>query len=654
MTITRSVSKVELLITSLPLSARLQALATNCLALLILALFAASLCHAQTTYTAASSNESDVQTAVNKVSPSGGDTVNVPCSPATPVWTTALTSSNRFTLNFQGSTPNAGAETFGSGMNCVTIVDNNTGGSLFVFRPTYSATNNILTVQNVNIDPIASTTSLGVPISIGGTCTSSGCPLIRLNNIYFGKNTQWEYGKAGSPPTLIVTDNVFGVIDHNTEPTGTDAVFLNMNNSAYLGVGTNGDNSWAQPDTFGGTNNLYVENNSIYVTRSATDAEVAPAGGAVGGSRQVDRFNQITSNNGFGVFGLHGLDTDGRPRSGRQLEVYGNSITCTNSSCNIIAGYRGGTGFTFGNTITNTGTGFFNSFFFIAVYRIVYDSGSWGACGGLNSLDPWDSTDNTVYYTGTVTSANGLIMTDSSKTWTTNQFTPNGAPYSVYDVTQGVGFVAEITSNTANTLTIAGPISESSWKGFNNGDSYEIIRARICADQGGRGQGNYISGAIPSPASALNQALDPIYEWNDSESPIRLNGNGGSDTLRTIANRDWYTDNWYGRASGPTVQTGPTAPFNGTGSSGIGVGFGTLANRPSCSSACIVGAGYWATDQGNWNQSGSGTQGILYSWSGSAWAQHYEPYTYPHPLTTGTVTTGNSPQPPTNLSATVN
>ena len=35
----------------------------------------------------------------------------------------------------------------------------------------------------------------------------------------------------------------------------------------------------------------------------------------------------------------------------------------------------------------------------------------------------------------------------------------------------------------------------------------------------------------------------------------------------------------------------------------------TLANRPAI---CTPGVGYWATDQGNWNQSGNGGQGQLF------------------------------------------
>jgi len=84
-------------------------------------------------------------------------------------------------------------------------------------------------------------------------------------------------------------------------------------------------------------------------------------------------------------------------------------------------------------------------------------------------------------------------------------------------------------------------------------------------------------------------------------------------TSHIQANRDYYT---YSTATG-TPQT-------------VGVRSGTLANRPA---GCTAGVGYWATDQGSWNTSGSGGQGVLYKCTATdTWTSYYTPYTYPHPL----------------------
>jgi hypothetical protein len=601
-----------------------------------LALFVfAAVASAQGSYTAASSAEADVNAVINGPTHTAvnGDVIQIPCGSGSVVWTSQLAVGASITITAQGGTPNTGTSTFGAGTNCLTIRDNY-NGYLFLFSPTYASSNNVTTLQNINIDPYTASTTLTTPVAFSGTCTSSGCPLVRVDNVIFGNAVQWTEGGTGTQADwMIQADNVFGVFDHNTLPNGSQVDFLSGGLDAYLGVGAYGDNSWAQPDTFGTESALYMENNLVYTDQEVTDCEKSPAStswsGAPGGCRLVGRFNQVNAETGwFEAFGLHGLDTGGRARGGRQIEAYGNTLNCgTSSGCaGGVTGYRAGTGFTFGNTMTQSGGGFWNNISTITVYRTVYADSPWGGCGGLNSLDPWDTNDNTVYYSGTVTSASGLTMTDSTKSWTTNQLVPEGAPYSVYDVTQGAGFIAEIASNTATTITVQTPISESSWTGFNNGDSYQIIRSTVCADQAGRGAGNYISGSSPSPSSALNQALDPIYEWDDTASSVNY-GNMSPDTGKTIANRDYYTDNSDGT---PHAQTSATSPFNGTS----GVGFGTLARRPT---TCTTGVGYFATDQGTWNTSGNGFgSGVLYVCSSTnTWSSYYTPYAYPHPLVSG-------------------
>ena len=72
------------------------------------------------------------------------------------------------------------------------------------------------------------------------------------------------------------------------------------------------------------------------------------------------------------------------------------------------------------------------------------------------------------------------------------------------------------------------------------------------------------------------------------ENPWGVTNPSVSDHIK--ADRDYYD------AVSNQAQTSPTSPFNGT----TGMGFGTLANRPStCTTSSLEpggGVGYWATD----------------------------------------------------------
>ncbi len=198
-----------------------------------------------------------------------------------------------------------------------------------------------------------------------------------------------------------------------------------------------------------------------------------------------------------------------------------------------------------------------------------------------------------------------------------------------------------------NSLTCAEDLYGSSFK---TGDSYQILRATFLTPDSSRylphgstrtSYGNLFirdrqSNRRPTPTGWSSQTLEPIYEFADTHS-----GNFGSavyiPTASLLPDRDVYSE------ASASANTSPTSPFNGA----TGTGFGTLANRPA---TCTTGVAYWAQDQGNWNQSGSGSQGELYiCTSTNTWTMRYEPYIYPHPLTSATTT--GQPSPPTNLNA---
>jgi len=157
-----------------------------------------------------------------------------------------------------------------------------------------------------------------------------------------------------------------------------------------------------------------------------------------------------------------------------------------------------------------------------------------------------------------------------------------------------------------------------------------------CRDQVGRGPETAASTdwptrtcampcATPSPAPIYSEALSPDYFWantyNGSAPTVASNFNVSDSsnnpmpntvsTYQILENREFYNQQ---------------ASFTGA----VGVGSGARASRPT---NCTTGVAYWSTDQGSWNTSGSGGQGVLdLCTSTNTWTDgYYVPYTYPHP-----------------------
>lgn len=149
-----------------------------------------------------------------------------------------------------------------------------------------------------------------------------------------------------------------------------------------------------------------------------------------------------------------------------------------------------------------------------------------------------------------------------------------------------------------------------------------------CLDQIGRGVGDLLSGQGASKINVAlggqtwpRQALEPVYEWMDAWASDGSSNNSfaGFQDGGITQNQDAYL--WCN-----SISNSGCTNFNGT----AGVGSGPLASRPA---TCTAGVGYFATDQGAWNTSGSGGQGLLYTCGlSNSWSLAYTPFAYPHPL----------------------
>jgi hypothetical protein len=694
---------------------------------------------AQGTYTAASCNQSDVNAVINGPTHTAvdGDVIQIPSGSCT--WTSGVTVPSNIGITVIGSgSPSIGAATTGASSSCqaTVITSNYAGGYLFTMRAEYE--NSVSRISCIEFLP-ESSVSLKAPIAVIGTCTSSGCPNMRMDNLTFPSS--WVNNGTSPPPddSMIISDNMFGVLDHNTvgdtNPNNAGVDLVNVNNSAWLGVGQYGDNSWTQADTFGAAQTLYLENNTFNYA-FGTDMDGSDSYGDIGGGRAVCRFNTFNNVTLAAACTNHGTESTGRPRGGRQLEFYGNTLTCSNTSqgCPSALGQRSGTSLAFGNSLRANAGSWFNNVITLGVFRSVsLDFDPWSGQG----FGPYDTRDGaSATTTSTLTGVSGTCtygsctLTDSAQSWTTNQYAPGSNYYTVYDVTSGAiagiasnnatqltlswcggnsstcyasftngdsyrilgttlyvhgtyngtsgstsfsdstqtwssnqwvsngspyilanttqGWACEIASNTATTITCLNPptpnwANQSITTKWNSGEAYGIVRTMVFLDAETRYGGTSLAGSscgtsasVPTCVGSNGQTLDPAYEFDDTHTGSFNQNPIGAGSATLIANRDFYME-----SVNQAAQSSPTSPF--TGSSGNG--HGTLANRPT---SCTPSVGYWATDQGSWNQSGSGGQGELFVCTATnTWSLYYTPYTYPHPLDSS----GTAPSPPTGLTA---
>lgn len=682
----------------------------TCAALLLMA----SVSGFAATYEAASCNEADVNAVINGPIHVAvdGDVIRIPGGACT--WTAGIVVPSGI-----------GIQIIGAGENALTITDGIVSpitplNPMIIMQPTYGNSPTRLSSMTFTTHS-TSESDMSVPIIVDGTCAASGCPSFRADHLRLEND-------LGNDPdsTFIIANNVFGVADHNTvgddsTPVDNGIVLVSVSDSGWQGVGQYGDNSWAQPDTFGTGQEFYVESN-VLDQAMGTDTDSGYEYNLVGGGRFACRFDTFLNTSTGGTCDDHGTETTGRPRGGRQVEFYANTSICTNPNqgCAAGQGLRSGVDRTFGNLFFAAGStadhGWYNVYMGATTER-TYRPTSWIGCDGVGPYDvnhgytpvgtytlgayaagppatitvsgtPWtasafnfsdtetvtpstlyyvvydettgdeagitSNTDNTLtlswlydvttsitlggktfsagdtilvfgvtlYQTGTMTGTTASeTLTDSNKSWTANEWVDSGDPYSVIDVSTGQWY--QIGTQTSNTLSYNSPpfgfptaLSGGAWD-WNPGDVYVILRADQCLDQPGVEGGSLLSGN-PASIPTAAETVDPSYEFDDGGYPVP--NYAASDSLGVIANRNYYAMN---ASFAPSTSSASDMT--------TGTGYGPLADMPT---SCTTGVAYWATDQGNWNQSGNGWgQGELYICTATnTWTLSYTPYVYPHPL----------------------
>ena len=364
--------------------------------------------HAQGTFTAASCNRSDVNAVINGPTHTAvnGDTIVIPATGSPCTWTSGITISGKG-IDITGTgNPNSGGGTTGAGTSNTTIIDNiSNPGILFAFT-------NLSFGQTAKIELLtlsasgAGVNSISGPMEFSGTCTSSGCANFRVDNINFSAGT-WESPVSGG---LVVIDNVFGVVDHNTvnEATSDASPLVQVNYSSWQGVGNYGDNSFASADTFGTAQTVYIENNLISGIQ-ASQNDVAPPGLNAGGARWVCRFNTVPVLTGSSFCSGHGTAWTGRPRGQRQVESYYNNITVSaGHTCDSIHGMNGGAGIYLSNSISAPGAGC-NKFVAVDNPMFIKNVAPWGLCSSTNAYNQYPCSATSAYIDQPGSGAGGLL-----------------------------------------------------------------------------------------------------------------------------------------------------------------------------------------------------------------------------------------------------
>ena len=385
-------------------------------------------------------------------------------------------------------------------------------------------------------------------------------------------------------------DAYFALVNSGVNSGLIDNCRISGNNGGAELILTRGPaNAWQQPNTLGSANNVFIEDCTFssrgYVCDANSNAGLVVRGCTIAGENKVDG---------------HGLASNNPARSFRSIEVYNNTWTKTGAGNWANIEIRGGTGMMFNNTST-TGWFFLNEY--------AYDS----------SPSPWP---NFGFRSPTVTagSPNTTITTATPHGYVTGWpvwvQAPLGVVYGFYNITvTGPNTFTIVRDTTANEIADFATT-------FKTPFDYPI------KDQVGNGR----DGAAREPAYVFNNTQNGAA-WARTLGTVSAGaitfyraqtGNPTATfTERDViqANRDFFADAGFDTATG--VSRGTKAAM--------------LAFTPS-----LAGYGWWVTDEGSWNNKlPANTSGQLYTWTGSAWALKYTPYTYPHP--------SRLPIAPTNL-----
>lgn len=427
------------------------------------------------TRNAASPNRTDVAAAYALAA--DGDTVAIPAGTGTG-WTTKLSIAKAITVQ-------------GNGGGTTVITDDITGTNpIFDITLVAAKTTRITGLKfSVGTHTVLAQTDA---VKITGSNTD-GSQYRVDNNIFEDVHYRAQVGIFGG---------AVGVTDHNTSNVGT--FFGYVDHSTWDG-GTNGDKAWTAATDFGTSKFAFFEQNTL------TRVSLYEVMDSLDGARWVFRYNAVTN----GRLVQHGTDSGGRSRGNRAVEVYNNTFTSLLGDTELFE-IRSGPVLIHDNTYTGYGSGA-RQVGTLKAFRLADTFSSFGGADGTNQADT--NLAGGPFTSGTTTTTGALTLTDSTKSWTINQW----VGYSLKNTT--LGNFGVITSNTATTITVAGSAFGHNFSS-GSGNSYQVWKVTAALDQPGMGVSGLLSGNVSYPGGWPDQAIDPCYEWNNTTNGVASSGMG--------------------------------------------------------------------------------------------------------------------------------
>ncbi len=447
------------------------------------------------TIAAASCSLSDVSNSVNAAA--SGDVVAVPAGSCT--WTATLTITKSITLQ-------------GSGIGQTVITDSVANSPLINWTLTDTGLSRITGFEFLTSS--SATKDWRGQMAIQGT----------------SRTFRFDHNRAVPryATALVFRGYVRGVVDNNTfdltqHDVNSAPYALSVYHDNWGGVGSYGDNSWAQPAPLGTADALYVEDNTCLGFWRGS-MYIAFIDGW-NGERVVIRHNSITD---AGIHN-HGTETPGRERSARSFEIYENDISYTGADALDAIAIRGGSGVVYNNRITGTVSGGIEADY-LREHDFTRAYFTWGWAGQV----PADTITRSGSIATVTCSAGCGVFNSPVQQWVkisgANQLEYNGT------------FLATYVSWTQFTFTVPGsPASPATGRIRLTSpfDQNSDTHGYHCIDQPGAGTGDLLSGSPPAVPAWPNQGLDPFYVWGNTKngSPITLNSHA-PDVI--VPNRDYY------------------------------------------------------------------------------------------------------------------